>query len=137
AILTADQSQKHGDRSKIGNGKEEFVKQRPIGNAADEAEEQLGARRINCAKFRVINFGGLRKIISKLVEFRIVRRDQVRVKSGALDFAFPLITPKIVARRERQRDKTESDSHSPEKDRLLPRSDVAFVLHSESVLWRK
>ena len=44
----------------------------------------------------------------------VVRREDVRIKTRVLDFAFPLITPDVVTGEERERDEAQQDGHAPE-----------------------
>ena len=51
------------------------------------------------------------------VQLRIRQRNQIRIKSGALDFFFPLIANKIVTREERQNKQSQDDGDS---QKILP-----------------
>ena len=85
----------------------------------------------------MIDFGGRRKIPAQLIQLGIGRRNQIRIETGMLNFAFPLVAKKIVSRNEWQRDQTQNDRKRPKQDRLLSQCDVDLVRHRETVLCRK
>ena len=51
--------------------------------------------------------------MTQAIQFRIARRDDVGIESGVLDFAFPLVTEKLVARDERQCDQPQDYRGAP------------------------
>jgi len=118
-ILTAEQSQEQCCHREISDCKDDFVEERPIGYAAKKFKQQLCAGRIKGAEFRVINFCSLRKIMTQIIQFRIGWCDQVRVEPSVLNFAFPLISEKLVAWDERQRDQSQDYRDAPKQDRLF------------------
>ena len=55
---------------------------------------------------------------------RIGRRDEIGIQSGVLNFAFPLVADKIVARRKWERDQSQDYRNAPKQDRLFSQRDV-------------
>ena len=63
----------------------------------------------------------VRKFLPDSFERRVVRRVYVRIETSPLNFSFPLVSPEIVAGRERQRDQAQDDDDQPKDDRLRAR----------------
>src|SRR5438270_2577612 len=94
------------------------MEQRVVGEPAQSGGAKLGAGWIDRAEIAVIDLVPGGKFRADGFELRIVRRVDVGIESGLLDFSFPLITPEIVAGLERQSDQTQSDHDRPENSFL-------------------
>ena len=78
----------------------------------------------------MIDFQPVRKIGARLLQSWIIRREHIRVKTCLLDFSFPLITPEIVTRGKRQREKPQKNRHAPKPRSLLTQACATRVKRS-------
>ncbi len=58
-----------------------------------------------------------RELCAQRRQLLIVRREDVGIEAGVLNFPFPLITPEVVARLEREHNKAQEKRHTPKNDR--------------------
>ena len=116
ARWAADQEEQDRNRRQIGRGEEQFVNDRAGRKPTEPGENQFHSRGINRAVIAVIDLAPGRELCTQRRQLLVVRRENVRIEAGVLYFPLPLITPKVVARFERERDDPEKDRHAPEDD---------------------
>src|ERR1700719_1068495 len=71
----------------------------------------------------MIDLRRCRKVVTQIIQLRIGRRDQVRIESSQLNFAFPLMANEIVGWGKWHRDQSQNYRDTPENHCLAQNVD--------------